>query len=91
MRVKAGDTSLTSKNEMRDTVTILQGVPAQTRVITTCPNGHDLDLLSAVWRSKAEIPPDWTDATVCYFCGQCFTVTMENCSIVQSKASGVVQ
>jgi len=60
------------------------------KVIATCPNGHDVDVFSAVWLSKAEIPGDWSYEEVCHFCGQSFTVTAENCSVIQSNISGVI-
>lgn len=60
------------------------------RVIATCPNGHDVDVFSAVWRSKTEIPADWKHNEMCYLCGQSFAVTAENCSVIQSNILGVV-
>ena len=59
-------------------------------LITTCPNGHDIDVSSTVWCSKAEIPPGWKHQTVCHVCGQGFTVTVENCSILPSNISGTI-
>ncbi|HEX4068171.1 MAG TPA: hypothetical protein VHZ09_19285 [Acidobacteriaceae bacterium] len=60
------------------------------RVTATCPNGDDVDVLAATWDSKASIPSDWSLQVHCYLCGQTFTVTAENCSVIPSNNSGVI-